>query len=57
MAAWVLGILMSAVAYLGLVMAGHARDETFSWVGILFFIAGVAYVYGQIVRNVGNRPG
>lgn len=55
MAAWVLGILMSAVAYLGLVMAGHARDDTFGWVGILFFVTGVAFVYTQIVRNVGTH--
>ena len=54
MAAWVLGILMSSIAYLGLVMAGNAHDETFSWVGILFFVTGVAFVYTQIVRNVGN---
>ena len=55
MAAWVLGILMSSVAYLGLVMAGHAKDDTFGWVGILFFLTGVAFVYTQIVRNVGNK--
>lgn len=51
MAGWIMGILMTVVALLGLFMASGARDDTFAWVGILFFITGVAFVYRQIIKN------
>ncbi|WP_259779926.1 hypothetical protein [Aestuariispira ectoiniformans] len=51
MAGWIIGIFMTVVAVLGLFLASGAHDATFSWVGILLFVTGVAFVYRQIVKN------
>lgn len=52
MAGWIIGIFMTIIAILGLIMSSRAVDSTFAWVGIIFFVAAVSYIYNQISRNI-----
>ncbi|RED51010.1 hypothetical protein [Aestuariispira insulae] len=51
MGIWITGVCMAVVALLGLFISSRAVDGTLSWVGILLFVFGTAFIYRQIVRN------
>ena len=53
MGVWITGVCMAFMALLGLFVSSRAVDDTIAWVGMLFFIFGVAFIYRQIVRNTG----
>ena len=54
--AWIAGLLMGALAVLGLVMAATAADTAFTFAGFGFFAFGVLFIFGLIHRNVGQPP-
>jgi len=54
LAAWIVGALVVAVAYLGLLMAANAHDAIFYWVGLLFFTFAVLFGFDLIRRAVGR---
>ena len=47
---WIRGIFMGLLALVGLVMASKAVDATFYWVGLLFFVFGVGFIFALIGR-------
>ena len=54
--AWVLGGIMGLISLLGLVMASHAHDDVFYFVGLLVFLFGVLFIFGLIRRGTGHPP-
>ena len=55
--AWILGAIMGLISLFGLVMASNAVDTTFYWVGLLFFLFGVGFIFALIGRCTGHGPG
>ena len=55
-AAWIAGLLMGALAVLGVVMAATATDAAFTFAGFGFSAFGILFIFGLIRRNVGNPP-
>lgn len=53
MGVWITGVCMAILALLGLFLSSRAVDDTIAWSGILLFVFGVAFIYRQIVRNIG----
>ena len=51
---WVMGAFMALLAIVGLLMAGRAQDSVFYFVGLLFFIFGVAFNFALIGRYSGR---
>ena len=51
--AWVLGVIMSVIALLGLVMASQAVDTIFYVTGLALSVFGVLFVFVLIRQNTG----
>jgi hypothetical protein len=47
---------MGLISLLGLVMASHAHDDVFYFVGLLVFLFGVLFIFGLIRRGTGHPP-
>lgn len=50
---WIMGVLMTALALVGLFMAAKAEDNVFQFGGWIFFAFGVLYVFTLINRLTG----
>lgn len=51
--AWILGIIMSVLALLGLVMASAAVDPIFHGTGLALSAFGILFVFVLIKQNTG----
>ncbi len=51
--AWVLGVIMSLLALLGLIMASAAVDPIFYGTGLLISAFGIFFVFVLIKQNTG----
>lgn len=51
--AWILGVIMSCVALLGLIMASSAVDSVFYGTGLGLTLFGVLFVFVLIKQNTG----
>lgn len=53
---WILGGLMTLLGLLGLIMASRAQDDVFHFVGLVFFLFSVLFVFTLIGRGTGKPP-
>jgi hypothetical protein len=55
--AWILGIAMTALFFLGLIVASLAADPIMYYVGLAFCLFAVLFNYGLISRHSGRSEG
>jgi len=55
--AWILGIAMTALFFLGLIIASRTHDPIMYYVGLAFCLFAVLFNYGLISRHSGQSEG
>ena len=53
---WVFGTVMGLLSLIGLFVASKSTDGTMYYVGLLFFIFGVMFIFALIGKSVGVKP-
>ena len=54
---WVIGIAMGLVSLIGLFMASKAADDAMYFVGLVFFVFGVIFIFALIGKSIGVAHG
>lgn len=54
MANWLFGVLMGALALVGLLIAARATEPMFEWFGLALFAFGVLMIFVLVHRNTGQ---
>ncbi|MDX6750433.1 hypothetical protein SH611_11500 [Geminicoccaceae bacterium 1502E] len=57
MTVWIFGAIMGALSLLGLTAAAWAQDGMFHATGLLFFLFGLAMIFGLIHKHTGTSTG
>ena len=52
---FIIGVAMGLLSLIGLVVASHAADSAFYWIGLVFAAFGILYIYGMILRYAGKE--